>query len=413
MPLFKGVASKAKPKKAIDYITKDEKAVIISSISLDDSRDYATQFKETCDLFGKGSGHGERKYYHFKLSCDPNDNPTPQQSHDLAERIASEIFSGHECVIATHADTDVFHSHIIINAVSFETGKKFHMWRGAYGEAKDLADIFGETYGFTKLDWRTKTEIKLNRIIADEAITPENKHLSNAERNIAKRKEDGIASWKEALRQAIDEAKACCTDRAEFQKYLKEVYDIDMPRNTARTVSFVHPAVGETKDIRGTKLGCAYTADSIDRALNENVERSVENARLFVTQEEYSATDRADSAIATDSYNPIIPSQSTTQAGNGERITPRSISGISAELRGIDEAVYKITKPLQQFNKRTVSVDSEPIGENESNNICRYGNNQKNDTTEQEKSSKLSNQTTEHERSVQQKPKRRSKSYER
>ena len=398
MPLFKGIASKAKPKKAIDYITKDEKAVIISSISLDDSRDYANQFRETCDLFGKGSGHGERKYYHFKLSCDPNDNPTPQQSHDLAEWIASEIFSGHECIIATHADTDVFHSHIIINAVNFETGKKFRMWREAYGEAKDLADIFGESYGFTKLDWRTKTEAKLNRIIADEAITPEAKHLSNVERNIAKRNEDGIASWKEALRQAIDEAKACCTDRTEFQKYLKETYDIDMPRNTARTVSFVHPAIGETKAIRGTKLGGAYTADSINIALNENKERSVENARLFTSKEEYITTDRTDSTIATDSYDPVIPSKSTTQTGNGERIAPRSISDISTELREIDTTVQSV---IEGSNRSMEKPQSN--GERDT----------KSDTRQQQESYKSTETVRKHEPSVQQKPKRRSKSYER
>ena len=67
MPLFKGKASKAKPKKAIDYVTNPQKAIIISSQSLDDNRNYAVQFKETCDIYGKGSKPDERKYYHFKL----------------------------------------------------------------------------------------------------------------------------------------------------------------------------------------------------------------------------------------------------------------------------------------------------------------------------------------------------------
>ena len=79
MPLFKGTAGKAKPKKAIDYITDPKKAVIVSSLSLDDSADYAKQFKETCTLYGKGNGFNERKYYHFKLSPDRADNATPQQ----------------------------------------------------------------------------------------------------------------------------------------------------------------------------------------------------------------------------------------------------------------------------------------------------------------------------------------------
>ena len=58
-----------------------------------------------------------------------------------------------------------------------------------------------------------------------------------------------------------------------------------MPRNTAKTVSFVHPAVGESYAVRGAKLGKDYTAESIDKALQENKERRVLNAGLFISQD--------------------------------------------------------------------------------------------------------------------------------
>jgi hypothetical protein len=218
MPLFKGTAGKATPKQAIDYITDPKKAIIITSMSMDDSRDYAKQFTETCKLYGKGSKYNERKYYHFKVSPDQADNAAPQRCHELAERMARELFAAHECVIATHTDTDTVHSHIIINAVSFETGKKFHMNIGAYRDSKDLADIVGAEMGFTPMDWKTKTAEKLDRIFADDEITPDPKYFTHAEKQIAKRDTDGTASWKEALRQAIDEAKALCKDRTEFQQ---------------------------------------------------------------------------------------------------------------------------------------------------------------------------------------------------
>ena len=66
MPLFKGSGHKSKPNKVIAYVTDKEKAVLISSQAMDDTQDYAKQFKETCKMFGKGSGYDERKYYHFK-----------------------------------------------------------------------------------------------------------------------------------------------------------------------------------------------------------------------------------------------------------------------------------------------------------------------------------------------------------
>ena len=73
MPLFKGKGCKSTPGKAIAYITDENKAEIVSSQNLDDNQDYAQQFRETADLYGKGEKFDERKYYHFKLSCDRAD----------------------------------------------------------------------------------------------------------------------------------------------------------------------------------------------------------------------------------------------------------------------------------------------------------------------------------------------------
>ncbi|MCL2049747.1 MAG: relaxase/mobilization nuclease domain-containing protein [Defluviitaleaceae bacterium] len=414
MPLFKGTAGKAKPKKAIDYITDPKKAVIVSSFALDDNADYAKQFAETCRLYAKGNGYNERKYYHFKLSPDPSDNATPEQCHALAERMAKELFSAHECVIAAHDDTNVPHVHIVVNAVSFETGKKFHMNIGEYQKSKDLADILGADMGFTPLDWRTKTAEKRDRIFADEEINSDKKYVSNTEIQIIKRVQNGTAnldsnsseteilsrtSWKEALRQAIDEAKAHCKNRAEFQRYLQNNFGVTMPRNTGKTVSFVHPAVGENYAIRGNKLGGDYTATSIDQALQENAERNLPNARLFIAEEQF-----ADPI----SNSPTFNSKPTIQTGNRERLAPRSISDISAELRSIDTAVARIAKQVQHQPKRADSLASKPSGENKGNAVSRHGSNQKSDTAGREKPPSPIIKATEHERSVQQKPKRRS-----
>jgi len=176
MPLFKGKSSKAKPQKAIAYITRKDKAVIISSQYMDDNMSYAKQFKQTCDLYGKGKGAGELKYYHFKVSIDPCDKPTPQQFHELAERLAQELFSAHECVIATHNDTDVIHSHIIVNAVSFETGKKLRLSHAEYAHCKDRADDIGRyDIGFSPLNWRDKVKKRQHYLSVGFALNDKGK----------------------------------------------------------------------------------------------------------------------------------------------------------------------------------------------------------------------------------------------
>ena len=154
MPLFKGVSSKSKPAKAIAYITDERKAAFVSSQSLDDNTNYARQFSRTANLFGKGEGYAERKYYHFKLSPDPADGASPEQTHKMAEEMAAKCFPAHECVITTHIDKNHIHVHIIVNAVSFENGKKLRITKSDYTSMKDLANEIGLSYGFTPIDFR-------------------------------------------------------------------------------------------------------------------------------------------------------------------------------------------------------------------------------------------------------------------
>ncbi len=69
MPLFKGLSSKSTPRKAIDYITRKDKAAFVSVRNLFEDEDYAEQFADTMRRFGKGKKFNERKYYHFKCNA--------------------------------------------------------------------------------------------------------------------------------------------------------------------------------------------------------------------------------------------------------------------------------------------------------------------------------------------------------
>lgn len=54
MPLFKCSSGKATPKKVIAYITDKNKAELVSVRNLFEDEDYARQFTDTQNLFGKG-----------------------------------------------------------------------------------------------------------------------------------------------------------------------------------------------------------------------------------------------------------------------------------------------------------------------------------------------------------------------
>ena len=241
MPLFKGCGCKAKPAKAIDYITDEKKAAIVTSYALDDNRDYATQFAETAQLFHKAHKYDSRKYYHFKHSFDPKDNITPEEAHRLTEELAQQAFPDNEYIIATHTDKHHVHCHIIVNSVSFVNGKMLHYSNSDYAKLKDLSNEIAAKYGYSTLDFRK----------------PSADRIKSEERRVVLK---GGTSWKEELREVIAEALKLCNNINEFEKHLNK-YGVTIARNTAKTISFLHPQ--KKKPIRGSKLGKAYTKEAI------------------------------------------------------------------------------------------------------------------------------------------------------
>lgn len=250
MPLFKGVASKSTPKKAIDYITREDKAAFVSVRNLFSDEDYAEQFAETMSRFGKGKKFDERKYYHFKLSCARKDNVGARNAHIFAEELAAILFPDDECVIATHTDTKTVHSHIIVNAVNPITGKKLRITESDYTRMKDEANRLGSEFGYTKTDFRKRAQNKR---------TTEESHI------IMK----GGTSWKEDLREVIEEAKRSSSTQEEFISHLA-LYGVTVTRSKTE-YSFLHPQ--KKKAIRGLKLGNNYTKKEIENAYTENRHR--------------------------------------------------------------------------------------------------------------------------------------------
>ena len=241
MPLFKCSSSKGMPRKAISYITDPKKAELISVRNLFEDENYADQFIETAKRFGKCNGYDERKYYHIKLSCARKDNVSPQKAQKYAEEMAGLLFYNHECVIATHTDTKTIHSHIIVNAVDSVTGKKLHINSDEYGKMKDEANRIGREYGFSELDWRKSAKHKR---------TSEEKHIIL----------NGGTSWKEELREVIQEGITVSHSEHEFISYLHSNYGVEITRN-GKDFSYLHPQ--KKKAIRGERLGSNYTKSEV------------------------------------------------------------------------------------------------------------------------------------------------------
>ena len=311
MPLFKGLSSKSTPRKAIEYITREDKAAFVSVRSLFEDEDYAEQFADTMRRFGKGKKFNERKYYHFKLSCARKDNVTPEQAHLYAQELAAILFPDDECVIATHTDTKTVHSHIIVNAVNPITGKKLRITESDYTKMKDEANRLGSEFGYSTIDFRKKAQNKR---------TTEESHI------IMK----GGTSWKEDLREVIEEAKRNATTQEEFISHLA-LYGVSVTRSKTE-YSFLHPQ--KKKAIRGLKLGNNYTKKEIDIVIETNRNGNSSNAVGRTHGAEYG-----------------------TQGTDGQRPAQRSIGEIERQMQQLNRQA--------EYAHRGLDYDSERLRERE------------------------------------------------
>ena len=82
-----------------------------------------SEMRLTKDRFRKTDG---RQCYHFVQSFAEIDDLTPQEAHAIALELAQREFPNFEVLVATHIDTDHLHSHLIVNSVSFQDGRKLH-----------------------------------------------------------------------------------------------------------------------------------------------------------------------------------------------------------------------------------------------------------------------------------------------
>lgn len=86
--------------------------------------------------------------YHIIQSFAPGE-VTPEQAHKIGKELFEELFADkYEGVIATHLDRQHLHNHIVINSVSFVTGKKYHSSHDSYfngirKQSDDLCKKYG------------------------------------------------------------------------------------------------------------------------------------------------------------------------------------------------------------------------------------------------------------------------------
>lgn len=247
------------------------------------------QFKATRGLYEKPDGV---QAHHVIQSFKPGEIEA-KDANEIGRKLAEQIAPGHEAVIYTHTDKAHIHNHIVINAVSFEDGRKYH---------SDRAQLFAIREASNEL-CREK-----NLATIREPEAPE--RFSMAEYKLVER---GERLWKDELRTAIEKTRESTSSLPEMQTQLKEQYGIEMKIQN-KNVSFLHP--DKEKYVRGAKLGQAYTKEALEHEYGRQREGRDGTAAI---EREQQPDGRDRGAVELAGKSEVIPDHSRSQDGSVER----------------------------------------------------------------------------------------------
>ena len=200
--------SRASMSAVMQYTMQDKKTQwqgqqLVTGINCRPESAYA-DFINTKLLYHKEGG---TMFYHLVHSFPKGSAVDPVTAHAAAVKLA-DYFAGREVLVSTHTDRDHIHSHLIINSVSLDDGRKLHISRAELEELRQLNDRLCMAFALPVFQPQKKQQTK---------------SLSGAEYHAAAKGQ----SWKFRLMNTIDDCMCFAKTKAEFMTLMKsEGYDI-------------------------------------------------------------------------------------------------------------------------------------------------------------------------------------------
>lgn len=105
-------------------------------------------FMATKHLYGKDTG---TFFYQYTQSFSPEEELTPAQAHEIGLELAERFFPVCEVLVATHVDREHLHSHLVVNSVHPDTGKKLHFIPRTLEQMRKVSDQICTEHGLSAL----------------------------------------------------------------------------------------------------------------------------------------------------------------------------------------------------------------------------------------------------------------------
>lgn len=191
------------------------------------ARSVYDEMRLTKEQFHKTDG---RQYYHFVQSFDQQDDLAPHEVHAMGLELAQREFPNFEVLVATHVATGHFHNHLVVNSVSFQSGKKLHQSAADLQTHRIANDEICAAHGL--------------EILPPPQKQVKQKRMSTREYRSAAKGE----SWKFRLMNTIDQCMKYAASKEEFISLMKsEGYEVRWTENR-KNITYTTPTGMKCRD---------------------------------------------------------------------------------------------------------------------------------------------------------------------
>ena len=205
-------------------------------------------------------------FYHYVQSFSPEEKITGEQAHELAQEFAAKAWPDSEVLIATHTDAEHIHSHFVVNAVCWESGKMLRQGPNTLRTLRALSDELCVLHGFSVLpqeqgkkkvqsmgtrEYRSAVKGESWKFRLMNTIDQCMRYAETREDFISLMESEGCqVRWTEGRKNityTTPEGRKCRDDRLHDRKYTKEVMEHEFGIRTeivrGRTEE-IEPAIG-------------------------------------------------------------------------------------------------------------------------------------------------------------------------
>ena len=187
------------------------------------------EFQATRDMHRKDSPVW---FYHYVQSFSPQEEITGEQAHQLAKEFAAQAWQGSEVLIATHTDAEHIHSHFIVNAVCWESGKMLRQGPNTLRTLRQMSDALCMKYGLSVLPKEQKQKA------AQEMSTREYRSAAKGQ------------SWKFRLMNTIDQCMGYASTKEDFISLMEsEGYQVRWT-DSRKNITYTTPQGMKCRDDR-------------------------------------------------------------------------------------------------------------------------------------------------------------------